>query len=123
MTTPPDTALRDLLRRADPADDLAVSSSDDAAAFAVAVHARIRAADTAVLSSPVARLASQLYPLAAALALLASLGAGATAAYAQHQRARGEVIAAAYARGIDPWLMHTSGAHAPSTAGSAHADH
>lgn len=113
MTTPPDTALRALLRRADPAAGLAAPGPE---AFAAAVHARIEAADTAPLRAPggLRGFARQLFPLAAALAVIASLGAGSAAAYARGRDARAETFAAAYARSIDPWQMHgepSAGAH------------
>lgn len=113
MTTPPDHALRALLRRADPAADLPALSAGD---FSAGVHARIRAADTAPLRAT-RGLARQLFPLAAALAVLASIGAGSAVAYARERDARAETFAAAYARNIDPWLKHgdpaseSSGAH------------
>lgn len=108
MPTPsaPDP-LSALLRRADPASDLPAANP---ASFAAAVHRRIRTVDTA--SAPAAAfpsaLARQFYPLAAALALLASLAAGGSLAYAAHQRDRVTFFADAYARGIDPVLMHAS---------------
>jgi hypothetical protein len=114
MTTPPAPDLRALLRRADPVADLPPL---DPAAFAAGVRSRLAA--PAPLARPAApswseRLAAlprQLFPLAAALAVLASLGAGSALAYAKHQRERTEVFADAYALSVDPWLMHTSGAH------------
>jgi len=102
MTTPSDPSLRALLRRADPAADLAPVSDE---AFAGAVHARILSADTASLRS-VGALARQLFPLAAALAILASIGAGSAVAYARERDARAETFASAYARNIDPWQRH-----------------
>jgi hypothetical protein len=99
--------LPSLLHRADPA---AGSLPPDAPAFAAAVHARIQSADTL---SPLRRfgLASQLFPLAAALAVVASLAAGGSLAYAGAQRDRVESKASSYARSIDPWLMHAAGVH------------
>lgn len=114
MNPPPDhdPALRALLRRADPADGLA---SPPPAAFAAAVHARIASADTAAVRAVRARaFPRQLLPLAAALALLASLGAGSAAAYAAHQRERTDRYASALARSIDPWLMHADLDAAPA---------
>jgi hypothetical protein len=114
MISPPDhdPALRTLLRRADPAQGLA---SPPPADFAAAVHARLADGDTAVARALRARaLPRQLLPLAAALALLASLGAGSAVAYASHQRERTERYAAAFARSIDPWLMHADRASAPA---------
>lgn len=95
-----------LLRRADPAGEAVGPAPAD---FAVAVHARIRSADTARRSfrSILARLP---YPLAAALALAASLGAGSSLALARDRGARTETFAAAYARSIDPLRMHPAGA-------------
>lgn len=106
MTTPPDPALRALLRRADPAADLPALS---AAEFSAGVHARIRAVDTAPLRAA-GGLARQLFPLAAALAVLASVGAGSAVAYAREREVRAETFAAAYARNIDPWQKHAPAA-------------
>lgn len=114
MTTPPDPALRALLRRGDPAADLPAVPAD---AFAAGVHVRIREADTAVLRAS-GRLARQLFPLAAALAVIASIGAGSAVAYARERGECAEVFASAYARSIDPWQMH--GAPAADTAGHRH---
>lgn len=109
MPTPsaPDP-LSALLRRADPASTLPAADHAD---FAAAVHRRIRTADTASAPDPTAfpsAFARQLFPLAAALALLASLAAGGSLAYAAHQRDRVAFFADAYARSIDPVLMHAS---------------
>lgn len=99
-TTPSsDPALRALLGRADPAGAADPGPSD--AAFADAVRRRIRIAESA---SP--RQRNQLFPLAAAFAVLASLVAGGSLAYAGVQRERTATHADAYARSIDPWLMH-----------------
>jgi hypothetical protein len=109
MNTPPDPALRALLRRADPAADHTMPAPAD---FASAVHARIAASgDPLPFPSSLLRvsgLGRQLFPLAAALALLASLGAGSAAAYARERETRSEFFAAAYARSIDPWQMHAA---------------
>jgi hypothetical protein len=109
MPTPSATdPLSALLRRADPASALA---SADPAAFAASVRARIRTADTAPTRASAtfpSAFARQLFPLAAALALLASLAAGGSLAYAAHQRDRVAFFADAYARSIDPVLMHAS---------------
>lgn len=106
MPTPsaPDP-LSALLRRADPASDLPAA---DPATFAASVHRRIRAADTAAASAFPSAFARQLYPLAAALALLASLAAGGSLAYAAHRNESRAFFADAYARSIDPVLMHAS---------------
>lgn len=99
-------SLSDLLRRGDPAAGATVPAP---AAFAAAVHARIQSADTSVAAAPLRRragFASQLFPLAAALAIVASLAAGGSLAYAGAQRERVESSASAFARSIDPWLMH-----------------
>ncbi len=112
MTTPPDPALRALLRRADPAADLPALAPGD---FAAGVHARLL-----VLDSPpphaFARMARQLFPLAASLAVLASIGAGSAVAYAREREVRADSFATAYARNIDPWQKHaavdSSDAHA-----------
>lgn len=109
MPTPsaPDP-LSALLRRADPASDLPAA---DPATFAASVHRRIRAADTAAVPATAASpsaFARQLYPLAAALALLASLAAGGSLAYAAHRNESRAFFADAYARSIDPVLMHAS---------------
>jgi hypothetical protein len=133
----PDPSLRALLRRADPGEGMPGS---DTAAFAAAVHTRIRASDTAPSETWHGRLARglellkwhgrpahglgnafsrQLLPLAAALAVLASLGVGSATAYARHERDRTERYASALARSIDPWLMHAARAETPS-APSAH---
>ena len=101
MIPPPDS-LSALLRRADPAAGMA---PPDPAAFAAAVHARIGASDLAPLSAPRA-FGRQLLPLAAALAFLASVGAGSALAYAREHDTRTKVFATAYARSIDPWQMH-----------------
>ncbi len=125
----PDPALRALLRRADPADGL---TSPPPAAFAAAVHARIRSEtglarpapgidSVSVTHVPRARaLARQLLPLAAALALLASLGAGSAFAYAKHERERSERYVSAFARSIDPWLMHADRSTSPATPAHRH---
>lgn len=111
MTTPPDPALRALLRRADLSPGLPPLPPD---AFVASVHARIRAADTAPLraASRLGGLGRQLFPLAAAFAVIASLGAGSAVAYARERDARAETFAAAYARSIDPWQMHAAEASA-----------
>jgi hypothetical protein len=104
----PSDPLSDLLRRSDPG---AGAPPHAAAAFAAAVHARIQSADT---TAPLRRsaLARQLFPLAAALAVVASLAAGGSLAYAGAQRDRVEAKADAFARSIDPWLMHADRAPA-----------
>ena len=104
MTTPPDSELRALLRRADAAADLPPVS---AAAFSAGVHARISAADTAPLRAS-RGFARQLFPLAAALALVAAAGVGSGVAYARERDARAETFAAAYVRNIDPWQKHAA---------------
>jgi hypothetical protein len=104
MTTPPDPALRALLRRADAAADLSPVSTAD---FAAGVHARLRSGHTAPLRASQG-FARQLFPLAAALALAAALGAGSAVAYARERDARSETFAAAYVRNIDPWQKHAS---------------
>lgn len=113
MRPSPDS-LSSLLRRADPA---AAAASPDPVAFAAAVHARIRGVDTAWRGrsvAPAARFAfalgRHLFPLAAALAVLASIGAGSAVAYARERDARVDAYADAYVRSIDPWQMHGSGA-------------
>lgn len=116
MTTPPDPALRALLRRADPSSELPPITSD---AFLAGVHARIRAADTALLRAP-RSLAQQLFPLAAALAVIASLGAGSAVAYAREKDARAETFATAYARSIDPWQMRAAEGSTPAGLASPH---
>ena len=113
----PDALLSALLRRADPA---AAAPPPDSAFFAAAVHARIQSADTAA-SPRRPGLASQLFPLAAALAIVASLATGGSLAYAGAQRARTETHAAAYARTIDPWLMHADRSAASAPVHDAHA--
>lgn len=95
--------LSDLLRRADPA----APGISAPAAFAAAVHARIQSADTEASLRP-RGLARHLLPLAAALAMLASVLAGGSAALAAHRRENTEHFAAAYARSVDPVLMHAS---------------
>jgi hypothetical protein len=97
-------SLSALLRRADPAASPAILSS---AEFSGAVHSRIRSVDTAPVSA-LANFARHIYPLAAALAFLASLAAGGSLAYSAHQRDRTDLFADAYARSIDPMLMHAS---------------
>jgi hypothetical protein len=103
MNAAPDP-LSALLRRADPA---AGTAQTEPAAFAAAVHRRIRSADPTPVAFPSA-FARQLYPLAAALAVLASVAAGGSLAYAAHQRERSDFFADAYARSIDPVLMHAN---------------
>jgi len=115
MTTPPDPALRALLRRADPAADLPALPADD---FAAGVHARILASE-ASRPRALAGFARQLFPLAAALAVLASIGAGSAVAYAREREARADSFATAYARNIDPWQKHAA-ATSPSDAHAAH---
>jgi hypothetical protein len=149
MPTPPDPALRALLRRADPASDPAASDVS-AAAFAADVHARLRTLDCGTLVPPLTArpgaprlrflaparlparaLARQLLPLAAALAVLASLGTGSAVAYARERDARTDTFATAYARSIDPWQMHAavpatapaSATTAPTSASDPHAGH
>ena len=102
MTTPHDPALRALLRRADPAADMTALPAGD---FSAGVHRRIRAEDTAALRAADG-FGRQLFPLAAALAMLASIGAGSAVAYARERDAHAETFAAAYARNIDPWQKH-----------------
>jgi hypothetical protein len=114
MTTPHDPELRALLRRADAAADLPPLSAAD---FAAGVHVRIRSGDTAALRTS-RGFARQLFPLAAALALAAAIGAGSAIAYARERNARAETFAAAYVRNIDPWQKHAS-----LGAGHAHAAH
>jgi hypothetical protein len=81
----------------------------NASAFVDGVRARIASHATAdSWPERVASLHRLLLPLAAALALLASLGAGSAFAFAQHKRERTEFFADAYAVSVDPWLMHTS---------------
>lgn len=104
MKTPFDPELGALLRRADPADGAPPLSPER---FAAQVRARIQAAEQAG-SHGHGGWARQLLPLAAALAVMASLGAGALAAHHRQDRARTELFAAAYARSIDPWLMHAA---------------
>jgi len=121
MPTPADS-LSTLLARADPSASQR-SPELSAAAFAAAVHSRIQSADTA---APLRRsgLASQLLPLAAALAIVASLAAGGSFAYAGVQRDRVETHASAFARAIDPWLMHADrSAESDSASGPAPAAH
>lgn len=96
--------LSDLLRRADPA---AQGTAPDSAAFAASVRARIQSADTEARLRP-RGLARHLLPLAAALAVLASVLAGSSAALAAHRRDNTEHFASAYARSVDPVLMHAS---------------
>jgi hypothetical protein len=99
---PSDSSLSAVLRRSDPASDAADATSAD---FAAGVRARIRAAEAAH-SRPLSIFARLPYPLAAALALLASLGAGTSLAVARERSARAETFAAAYVRSIDPLQMH-----------------
>jgi len=105
MSPPTDPALSALLRRA----DLAVSLSPlPPADFASAVHRRLRAAPPPAASrSLLVRLglARELLPFAAVLALVGAL-AGGGLAYAGQRANATAVNAAAYARSIDPWLMH-----------------
>ncbi len=113
----PADSLSDLLRRADPG---AGALSPALSAFAAAVHARIQSADTATTPLRRAGLASQLFPLAAALAIVASLAAGGSLAYAGAQRDRVESKASAFARSIDPWLMHADRGAPPASGSHAH---
>jgi hypothetical protein len=119
MPAPADN-LSALLRRADPAAG-APSPALSADAFAAAVHARIQSADTASARLRRSGFASQLFPLAAALAIIASLAAGGSLAYAGAQRAQTEIHASAYARTIDPWLMHADRSAASPSNHAAHA--
>jgi hypothetical protein len=116
MTTPPDPELRALLRRADAAADLSPVSAAD---FAAGVHARLQADTHAPLRAS-RGFASQLFPLAAALALAAALGAGSALAYARERDARTETFAAAYVRNIDPWQKHASLGAANTSAAHRH---
>ncbi len=104
MKPPHNPDLAALLRRADPAKGAAGIHPE---LFATQVRARIRAAE-AEEAGLKRHWTSHFLPLAAALALLASLSAGAVAAHARQERARNELFASAYARSIDPWLMHAS---------------
>lgn len=109
MKTPHDHDLASLLRRADPAADAPGCAPEH---FAAAVRARIlvaERADVALQGHPT----RHFMPLAAALALLASLGAGSFAAQTRQERARTELFASAYARSIDPWLMHSTSPDRP----------
>ncbi|MCU0793890.1 MAG: hypothetical protein MUE42_13790 [Opitutaceae bacterium] len=107
MRPPAHDPLSALLHRADPA---ATAAAGDEAAFIAGVHARLRSSPAG--SSPVllfpSWLARRALPLAAALAVLASLATGGGLAYAREQRIRTEAYASAYARSIDPWLMHAA---------------
>ena len=109
----PASPLSDLLRRADPAAGAADSAPAD---FAAAVRSRIRRAEAAP-ARPVSIFARLPYPLAAALALIASLGAGTSLAVARERSARAETFAAAYVRSIDPLQMHAADAR---SAGHSH---
>lgn len=100
---PPPDPLSALLRRADPA---AGAVGPSPSGFAAAVHRRIQLSDTAPLRAPGARRLRLLYPLAAALALMASLGLGAGLALSRERESRAATYAAAYVRSIDPWTMH-----------------
>lgn len=111
---PTSDPLSALLRRADPAAGVGETAP---AAFAAAVRSRIHAAEAAP-TRPASIVARLPYPLAAALALVASLGAGSTLAYARERSARADTFAAAYVRSIDPLQMHPADA-APAT-GHAH---
>lgn len=108
--------LSAMLHRADPAGSARAASEADHAAFAAGVHARLAAnhaaTPAAVLVFPT-WLTRHAMPLAAALALLAALAAGGGLAYAREQKIRSEAFAAAYARSIDPWLMHAAQSVAP----------
>lgn len=105
MPTPPDN-LSALLRRGDPA---AGEPLHDPADFAGSVRARIRVTEAAPVRR-VSILARLPFPLAAALALIASLGAGSSLALARERAARADTFAAAYVRGIDPLQMHAGAA-------------
>ncbi len=100
MNPTPENDLDALLRRADPA---AVLSPVSPERFASRVRERIRAAGPARN-----RWHEQFLPLAAALAVLASLGAGSAVAYARQRNQNTDFFAAAYARSVDPWLMHAT---------------
>jgi hypothetical protein len=101
---PPIDPLTALLRRADPAAGTADPAPGD---FAAAVHRRIQQGDTASIFVGHARQIRLLYPLAAALALIASLGLGSGLAYSRARESRAATFAAAYVRSIDPWTMHS----------------
>lgn len=105
MSPSPDPALSALLRRADPAVSLSPLPPAD---FAAAVRRRIRAAPPPAASLSLfvrLGLARELLPFAAVLALVGAL-AGGGLAYAGRRADASALHAAAYARSIDPWLMH-----------------
>ncbi len=108
MKPTPDPELRALLRRADPA---ARDGSDRVPQeiFAAEVRARIdRLAPTQPSHATPRRWQAELNALAACLALFAALAAGGFAAYIRHPAKVTERHAAAYARSIDPVLMHAA---------------
>lgn len=108
MKPTPDPDLRALLRRADPAAE-PVANSLAPELFAADVRARINRLDTNTATfSPGWRWQSEINALAACLALLAALAAGGVAAYVRHPAKVTERHAMAYARSIDPVLMHAA---------------
>ena len=101
-----DPALSALLRRADPAGSLAPR---DAAEFAAAVHRRIRTPEAKDSLRPVSARGTfgpEWLPFAAVLALMGAFATGGILAYAGQRDSRSAYQAAAYARSVDPWLMH-----------------
>jgi hypothetical protein len=105
MSSDPDLALSGLLRRADPVGRIVPLPAGE---FAGAVHRRIRSASPSAASGGLLRrlgLSSELLPFAAGLALVGAL-AGGGLAYAGQRAAAASLHASAYARSIDPWLMH-----------------
>lgn len=96
-----DPALSALLRRADPAGSIEPLPPED---FAAAVHRRLRARASVSWRARLG-LAREILPFAAALTLVGAL-AGSGLAYAAQRSHTTTVHAAAYARSIDPWLMH-----------------
>ncbi len=106
-----DSKLSALLGRSDPAGLIEPLPPAD---FSAAVHRRLDTVSRSVVSVGVLHrlgFAREVLPFAAAIALVGGLVGGGLA-YADKRAHTTALHVAAYARSIDPWLMH-----APATTG------
>lgn len=105
---PTDRQLRVFLRRADPARAGEASPLSGHDEFVAEVHQRIRTRhrEAGPAIGPRDGRHRPLRPLAAVLAVLAAFLAGGSVAYARHQRWVTDQQADAFARSVDPILMH-----------------